>query len=71
MLLKAAADLNLDLAASWMIGDMISDALAGQNAGCRGSLLVRTGHAPLDADLGYPFPVLENLTAAAQLILGS
>ena len=42
MLLRAADDLGLDLAASWMVGDMISDVLAGLNAGCR-SILVASG----------------------------
>jgi histidinol-phosphate phosphatase family protein len=42
MLLRAGADLNLDLNASWMIGDLISDVLAGLNAGCR-SILVHSG----------------------------
>ena len=37
MLLRAAAELGLDLGASWMVGDMISDVLAGLNAGCRGA----------------------------------
>jgi D-glycero-D-manno-heptose 1,7-bisphosphate phosphatase len=44
MLLRAARELDLDLGQSWMIGDMVSDVLAGYNAGCRGSILVRTGH---------------------------
>ena len=39
MLLRAAADLQLDLAASWMVGDLISDVWAGLNAGCRSILL--------------------------------
>ena len=39
MLLRAAADLKLDLGTSWMVGDLISDVLAGQNAGCRSILL--------------------------------
>lgn len=43
MLLAAACDHKLDLAHSWMVGDTISDMLAGKNAGCR-SLLVRTGY---------------------------
>lgn len=43
MLLEAATDLNLDLAASWMIGDKASDIAAGRNAGTR-SVLVRTGY---------------------------
>ena len=42
MLLRAAADLKLDLGASWMVGDLISDVLAGLNAGCR-SILVESG----------------------------
>ena len=35
MLLDAAADLDLDLARSWMIGDSDVDAEAGRSAGCR------------------------------------
>ncbi len=35
MLLEAARSHNLDLAASWMIGDSDSDIQAGKNAGCR------------------------------------
>lgn len=34
MLLDAAADLDIDLARSWMIGDSDSDAEAGRTAGC-------------------------------------
>jgi D-glycero-D-manno-heptose 1,7-bisphosphate phosphatase len=43
MLLRAASDMGIDLAQSWMIGDRLSDVLAGVNAGCR-SIRVRTGH---------------------------
>jgi D,D-heptose 1,7-bisphosphate phosphatase len=39
MLLEAAAEMGLDVSASWMVGDMISDVLAGLNAGCRSILL--------------------------------
>ena len=35
MLLKAAEDLDLDLPASWMVGDSARDIEAGQRAGCR------------------------------------
>ena len=42
MLLQAASDLKVDLAGSWMVGDLISDVLAGLNAGCR-SILVSSG----------------------------
>ena len=44
MLLSAAAEKGLDLSASWMVGDLISDVLAGLNAGCR-SILVQSGQA--------------------------
>jgi len=35
MLLKAASEHDIDLSASWMIGDSDSDVKAGRNAGCR------------------------------------
>jgi D-glycero-D-manno-heptose 1,7-bisphosphate phosphatase len=43
LLLQAAKDLSLDLSRSWMIGDAWSDLQAGQRAGVRQSILVRTG----------------------------
>lgn len=42
MLLKAAQELDLDLAHSWMVGDSLRDLQAGEAAGTR-SILVRTG----------------------------
>jgi D-glycero-D-manno-heptose 1,7-bisphosphate phosphatase len=46
MLLQAAAELGLDLAASWMVGDRVSDLEAGAAAGAR-TILVRTGYGGL------------------------
>ena len=43
MLLRAARELVLDLDRSWMVGDMYSDVLAGRNAGCRGTVFVKSG----------------------------
>lgn len=43
LLLQAAAELSLDLPRSWMIGDAWSDLQAGQSAGVRQSILLRTG----------------------------
>jgi len=47
MLLKAAADLDLDLARSWFIGDILDDVEAGNRAGCRTVLIdLGTEHEP-------------------------
>jgi histidinol-phosphate phosphatase family protein len=42
LLLEAARRLHIDLARSWMIGDILDDIEAGHRAGCRG-LLVNAG----------------------------
>jgi D-glycero-D-manno-heptose 1,7-bisphosphate phosphatase len=39
MLQRAARELNLSLAHSWMVGDILDDVEAGQRAGCRTVLL--------------------------------
>ena len=39
MLLKAARDFNIDLSASWMVGDSQNDVLAWINAGCNTVLI--------------------------------
>jgi D-glycero-D-manno-heptose 1,7-bisphosphate phosphatase len=43
MLLRAGIDHCIALEKSWMVGDTLSDAVAGHNAGCRGSILVAGG----------------------------
>jgi D-glycero-D-manno-heptose 1,7-bisphosphate phosphatase len=43
MVLAAAADLHLDPAQSWMVGDKSADIECGQRAGAR-SILVLTGY---------------------------
>jgi D-glycero-D-manno-heptose 1,7-bisphosphate phosphatase len=43
LLLQAAKDLSIDLQRSWMIGDAWSDVQAGEAAGMRGTILLRTG----------------------------
>ena len=75
MLRKAAEDLELDLSASWMVGDRASDVGAGRNAGCRGSVLVRTG-APVETasrELGgdRPVAVFDDLLGFTQWLLES
>jgi D,D-heptose 1,7-bisphosphate phosphatase len=70
MLIRAADDLELDLHASWMIGDLISDVLAGLNAGCQ-SILVESGEtssSETDALAGRSL-IARDLEAAVDLIL--
>lgn len=43
MLLKAAEDLNIDLAQSWIIGDGDNDKAAGEAAGCRTKIIPTDG----------------------------
>lgn len=67
MLLRAAEELGLDLARSWMIGDKELDLGAGRNAGCKVAL-VRTGYgAQVDGSLADL--VARNLPEAVDLIL--
>jgi D-glycero-D-manno-heptose 1,7-bisphosphate phosphatase len=39
LLASAAGDLGIDLGASWMVGDAVSDVEAGRRAGCRTALV--------------------------------
>jgi histidinol-phosphate phosphatase family protein len=55
MLQQAALEYGLDLRASWMIGDSVSDVRAGESAGCRTILLA---HA-------VPYTLATNLIAAS------
>lgn len=71
MLQRAARDLGLRLSDSWMIGDTLSDAFAGQNAGCRGSLILRGSHStPLRYSIeASRFRVIDTLPKAVDQIL--
>ncbi|HAR41738.1 MAG TPA: UDP-glucose 4-epimerase GalE [Bdellovibrionales bacterium] len=44
LIFNAAMKLGIDISESYMIGDKPSDIGTGKNAGCKGILLVRTGH---------------------------
>ncbi|HEX9024805.1 MAG TPA: D-glycero-beta-D-manno-heptose 1,7-bisphosphate 7-phosphatase, partial [Geobacteraceae bacterium] len=69
MLLEAAADFSLDLAASYIIGDKIVDIQAGLNAGCR-PILVRTGYGAAEAALlPQGIAVFADLLCAARAIV--
>lgn len=72
MLVRAAKELDLDLARSWMIGDILDDVEAGNLAGCRTVLLdvgnetewISGPHREADHRA-------RNLTEAAEMILSS
>jgi D-glycero-D-manno-heptose 1,7-bisphosphate phosphatase len=70
MLFRAAERLGLDLDASWMVGDLISDVLAGINAGCRGSILLGPGDGDGgEGGDGLAYRRADDLLTAAGLIL--
>lgn len=73
MILRAAQELNLDISASWMVGDMISDVLTGINAGCRGSVLLSPSDVPLELQtpISTRIAVVGDLLDAAAVILES
>ncbi len=69
MIRRAVAELNIDLAQSWLIGDTTTDMQTAKNAGLR-SILVRTGAGGGDGkQAATPDFVCDDLAAAVQLIL--
>jgi D-glycero-D-manno-heptose 1,7-bisphosphate phosphatase len=69
MLLSAAREHDIDLAASWMVGDILHDVEAGNRAGCR-TLLIDNGNET-EWRLGprrIPTRMAPDLYAAAKLI---
>jgi D,D-heptose 1,7-bisphosphate phosphatase len=72
MLFKAAKDMRLDLAQSWMVGDNLSDIKTGKNAGCRTILLGRVKCEfcqHMDEDDARPSVICPNLVEASQMIV--
>lgn len=70
MLLRAQRDHNLDLAQSWVIGDILSDVEAGNRAGCR-SILADSGNDTewQSSPARLPYAIVTNLYDAAQMIV--
>jgi len=68
MLEKAAADFDIDLSRSFMIGDRMSDLFTGRNAGCKESCLVLTGYGEKDKEnaVAEKFLTAENLFEAVK-----
>jgi phosphoglycolate phosphatase-like HAD superfamily hydrolase len=70
MLRQAARELNIDLASSWMVGDILDDVEAGRRAGCR-TILIDNGHET-EWDSGVyrsPHAMAADVSSAADIIL--
>ncbi len=69
MIERAVAELNIDLAQSWFIGDTTTDIQTAKNAGIK-SILLRTGYGGTDAKhASQPDFVRDNLLDAVKFIL--
>jgi D-glycero-D-manno-heptose 1,7-bisphosphate phosphatase len=71
MILRAAKEHGIDLGASWMVGDNLTDVKAGRSAGCRTILLTTThgeGIRARGARFGVDY-VAKDLADAVDVIL--
>lgn len=69
LLLQAAVQHGIDLASSWMIGDILDDVEAGHRAGCRSILLDNGNETEWDlSPARRPDAVAKTLTGAAAII---
>jgi D-glycero-D-manno-heptose 1,7-bisphosphate phosphatase len=69
LLTDAAAELDVDLRTSWMVGDTDDDVAAGAAAGCRTILLEHQGSAHKRRGAASPDAIVPDLAAAAALIV--
>jgi D-glycero-D-manno-heptose 1,7-bisphosphate phosphatase len=70
MLLRAARDHNIDLEASWMIGDILNDVEAGNRAGCK-TILVDNGNETewIEGEYRKPTVLCKTIDDAADSVL--
>lgn len=68
LLLQAAREMNIDLARSYMVGDMLRDVETGKKVGAKG-ILVCTGYGPNIVRTDMPAFVAEDILEAVQWIL--
>lgn len=68
MLLRAAADLHIDLDRSWFVGDILDDVEAGNRAGCRTILVDLGTESPPSTDLRRPSFVARDTCHALSII---
>ena len=73
MLLQAAAEHRVDLAQSWMVGDILNDVEAGRRAGCKSILIDNGGETEWIKDNPYREPdfITGNMPGAAMYILNN
>jgi D-glycero-D-manno-heptose 1,7-bisphosphate phosphatase len=70
LIIQASLDLGLDVSSSYMVGDKSLDVLAGQAAGAKKSILVKTGYGLAEQDnVPRGTIVADDLPSAASLIL--
>ena len=72
LVLKAAKDLNIDLASSYFVGDAVSDIECGKNAGLK-TILVKTGYGEdsfsiLKKQNNFPTFVAQNINDVRDFI---
>jgi D-glycero-D-manno-heptose 1,7-bisphosphate phosphatase len=70
MLEQAAVDFGIDLSASYMIGDKLTDVAAGLAAGCRPVFLM-TGSGGPEEGITDDIPVFSGLLEAARAIIAN
>lgn len=63
LIVNAAADLNLDLSRSILVGDTVTDIRAGISAGIKQNYLVKTGKAITDEGINIANDVFDDLSA--------
>jgi len=68
LLLRAAAEMGIDLSRSYMVGDMLKDVEAGKKAGAR-AILVRTGYGSNIVRTDMPAFIAEDILEAVRWIL--
>ena len=68
MLLQAAREMNIDLARSYMVGDMLRDVETGKNAGAKG-ILVKTGYGMNIVRTDMPAYIAGDIIEAVQWIM--
>ena len=70
LLTSAAAELDLDLSASWMVGDILNDVEAGHRAGCRTVLIDNGGETEwVEGPMRVPDHQCADMAEAARFIL--